>query len=294
MKKNYPLIELNLAVFFISTSGIFGRLIKIPPELIIFYRCLIAFILLGLFVKFKNLDLRIKSRSDLYLIIIAGVLMGLHWVTYFYSLAFSSIAIAMLTLHAFPAMTAILEPLILKTKFKMYHLLLATLVIIGVYIILPSVDFNDKIVIAIFAGLASALFYALRNIYTKRVIKTYNGSVLMWFQLLIMTLMMMPFLFFKNADFIKSDWTYIFALALITTCIGHTLLVKNLKHFSAVTVSLVSSIIPVYGILFGLFLLNEIPSIPTLIGGTLIMTSFIIEIYMNAKKSSKLALASED
>ncbi len=220
--------------------------------------------------------------------------MGLHWVTYFYSLAFSSIAIAMLTLHAFPAMTAILEPLILKTKFKMYHLLLATLVIIGVYIILPSVDFNDKIVIAIFAGLASALFYALRNIYTKRVIKTYNGSVLMWFQLLIMTLMMMPFLFFKNADFIKSDWTYIFALALITTCIGHTLLVKNLKHFSAVTVSLVSSIIPVYGILFGLFLLNEIPSIPTLIGGTLIMTSFIIEIYMNAKKSSKLALASED
>jgi drug/metabolite transporter (DMT)-like permease len=66
-------------------------------------------------------------------------------------------------------------------------------------------------------------------------------------------------------------------LALLTTAVGHTLFVMSFKNFSISTASIMSSIQPVYGILFGMFLLNEIPSENTLIGGFLILTTVTIE-----------------
>lgn len=284
MKISKEFLYLNLGVLLISTSGIFGRLVTLQPELVIFYRCLVAaFLLFGVIKWFKE-GIKVKSKDHYKYILIGGVMMAVHWVTYFYSLSLSSIAIAMLTLHTFPAMTSILEPLILKTPFKAFHLLLALLVVLGVWVILPSADFGDKIVLATAMGLVSALAYALRNIFTKKVITHYHGSVMMYYQMVIMAVILTPFLGMYDSGPLTKDWPYIVALALFTTVIGHTLLVQSLKHFSAVSVSLISSIIPLYGILSGLIFLNEKPSINTLLGGTLIMASFIVESIASQRK----------
>ena len=269
----------------ISTSGVFGRTLRMDPEVSIFWRCLLATICLGSFLYFRKADLSIKSKHDFNLIMIGGGLMGFHWVTYFYSLSLANVAIAILTLHTFPAMTAILEPLILKTKFQFYHLVLAALVMGGIYTISPSMDLGDDVVLAILFGLFSALAYALRNIFTRKVMPNYNGSSMMFFQLCIMTFMLIPFLFLKSsAELLTHDWPMILALAVFTTCIGHTLLVVNLKNYSAISVALMSSIIPIYGILWPYFFLNEVPSPSTLLGGGLILISFFVEGYMSNRK----------
>lgn len=255
------------------------------PEVSIFWRCLLATICLGGFLYFKKADFSIRSKQDFNLIMIGGGLMGFHWVTYFYSLSLANVAIAILTLHTFPAMTAILEPLILKTKFQFYHLVLAALVMLGIYIISPSMDLGDDVVLAILFGLFSALAYALRNIFTRKVMPNYNGSCMMFFQLCIMTFMLIPFLFLKSsAELLTHDWPMILSLAIFTTCIGHTLLVVNLKNYSAVTISLLSSIIPIYGILWPFLFLSEVPSSATLTGGAFILVSFFVEGYMSGKR----------
>ncbi len=269
----------------ISTSGVFGRTLRMDPEVSIFWRCLLATICLGSFLYFRKADLSIKSKHDFNLIMIGGGLMGFHWVTYFYSLSLANVAIAILTLHTFPAMTAILEPLILKTKFQFYHLVLAALVMGGIYTISPSMDLGDDVVLAILFGLFSALAYALRNIFTRKVMPNYNGSSMMFFQLCIMTFMLIPFPFLKSSsELLTHDWPFILGLAVFTTCIGHTLLVVNLKNYSAITVALMSSIIPIYGILWPYFFLNEVPSPATLLGGGLILISFFVEGYMSNRK----------
>lgn len=107
---------------------------------------------------------------------------------------------------------------------------------------------------------------------------------MMFYQLVIMSIMLLPFLFLYSSKELSVDWPYLTMLVLITTVIGHTLLVKNLKNYSAVTVSLISSIIPVYGILWGVLFLSEIPTTKTLIGGSLILASFLIESIYSAKK----------
>ncbi|NNE13777.1 MAG: EamA family transporter [Saprospiraceae bacterium] len=290
MKVSKELIFLNLGIIFMSTSGIFGRLISIKPELAIFYRCLLAAIMLFLFIRIRKLPYKNIVKDDKRFILLGGGLLAFHWVTYFYALSIHSIAIAILTLHTFPVMTAIFEPLILKTKFHSYHLLLAILVMIGIWIILPSFDIGDKLVLATLFGIVSALSYALRNIWTKKVMSRYNGSVMMFYQVFIAMVVLSPYLFFYESHFTTNDWIFIPCLAFVTTVLGHTLLVSSLKHYSAVTVSLISCIIPIYGVLWGVIFINEIPNSKTIIGGSLILLSFIVESYFsqrnyNLKKS---------
>lgn len=281
------LIGINLGLLAISTSGVFGRTLTLAPEVAIFWRCAFALVIMGIYLKVRGANLRIIA-GDGRIIILGGILMGIHWVTYFYSLSLANVAIAILTLHTFPAMTTILEPLILKTKFRAYHLLLATLITVGIYIIAPSFDMSDGVFLAIIFGLISALTYALRNILTRKVISRYDGSSMMFFQLCIMSLITIPYLFTKSsAPLISTDWPLILALAAVTTCLGHTLLVQHLKYYSAVTVSLMSSIIPIYGILWPFIFLDEVPTLKTLIGGSLILLSFLIEAIVSSK-SKKL------
>jgi len=287
LKNTSQLIYLNLGVFLISTSGIFGRLVELSPELTIFYRCVLAASLLWIYIKFSRLQIGVSQKSDLKYILIGGALMALHWVSYFYSLKLSNIAIAMLTLHTFPVMTAIIEPFVLKTKFQSYHIVLALLVLVGVWIILPSFDLTDSIVLATLCGLVSALAYSLRNIWTRKIMIRYNASVMMYYQLLIIAALLSPFLLFMDSLPLKTDWYYIVALALMTTVLGHTLLVNSLKYFSAITVGLLSSIIPVYGIMWGIFFLSEYPDLKTVLGGTLIMLSFFTETVFASKLSQK-------
>lgn len=287
MKVSNHLLHLNLAVFLISTSGIFGRLVSLSPELTILYRCILAAFLLFGYIRWKKIKIGFNRLSDVKFILAGGVLMAAHWVSYFYSLKLSSIAIAMLTLHTFPVMTSILEPFILKTRFHLYHILLAIIVLLGVWIILPSFDFSDSIVIATMLGLVSALAYALRNIWTRRIMPHYNASLIMFYHLVIMALLLSPFSIIMDSSYLYTDWSYILALAIFTTVLGHTLLVNALRHFSAISVGLLSSIIPVYGIIWGIVILGEYPDGKTIAGGALIMTSFIIESVVASRKTLK-------
>jgi len=258
------------------------------PEVTVFWRCLFAAMLMGLFLKISKRNMGIKSKQDYNLIMLGGGLMALHWVTYFYSLQLSNVAIAMITLHTFPAMTTLLEPIILKTRFQAYHLILALLIIMGIWIMTPSISTDDDTVVAIGFGLFSAFAYALRNIFTRKVMPRYNGSTMMFFQLCIMAFILMPFLFFKSSQpLLTDDWPELIGLVLLTTCLGHTLLVVNLKRYKAVTVALLSSIIPVYGILWSYLLLGEEPSSDTLKGGLFILSTFIVEALYAGRGSKK-------
>ena len=249
------------------------------PEVTIFWRCLFSALVLGAYVYLKKLDITLFSKHDLLTIIWGGLLMAFHWVTYFYSLSLASVAIAILTLHTFPAMTTILEPILLKTKFRAYHVILALLIFIGIYIIIPEINLDNSIFLAVLFGLVSALTYALRNIYTRKVMPRYNGTSMMFFQLIIMTIVLAPFLLFKDTTGFVNDMPALLGLVILTTCLGHTLLVINLKNYSAVTISLLSSIIPIYGILWPYLFLGEVPRVSTIIGGLFILASFSIEAY---------------
>lgn len=264
-------------MIFMSTSGPLGRYITMPPPVTIWWRCLAAMLFLGLFCWWWKISLKIHNKRDNSALLIGGLLLGGHWICYFFALQYSTVAIGMLSLFTYPAFTAILEPIILKTRFRVSHVLLGALAMLGIYFLAPSFDLKDDYTKGIVLGLVSSILYALRNIFLKHKVERYPGSTLMFYQLAVVTVLLWPVLFLWDTSGIADQWVPTLTLALVTTAIGHTLFVMSFKHFSVSTASIISSSQPIYGIIMGIVFLNEIPSWSTVIGGALIITTVAVE-----------------
>jgi drug/metabolite transporter (DMT)-like permease len=268
---------LLLATLFISTSGVLGRYIAMPTEVIIWFRAAIAMVLLYFYCKYKKIDLTIKSSKDYKPFFLSGLLMALHWVTYFYALKLSNVALGVLSLYTFPIIIALLEPLFLKVKFDPIYILLGLMVLTGLFILTPEFNIESTQVKGILFGVFSAFCYAVRVLILKQHVAKYNGTMLMFYQTVIITILLLPTLFFMDISGFKSQFPYLLLLAFLTTAIGHSLMLHSLKFFSASTASIISSLQPIFGIILAFFFLQEIPTMRTFWGGSLILLTVVIE-----------------
>ena len=284
-KKQYlkNLIQLNFAVLMISTSGTLGRYIDLPVPLIILLRAAIGGVVLYLFCKWKKLSFTIHKK-DRWTIFFSGILMGLHWILYFISLKMSTVAVGMLSVFTYPAITTLLEPLMLNSKFKISNLLLGFMVLAGIYFLAPEISFENDQFKAIGYGVLSAFCYSIRNIYMKSKSTKYEGSILMVYQLIIVTLLLSPVFFVYDTANLESSFPAILILAVVTTAAGHTLFIHSFRNFTISTASIISGVQPVYGIIIGMIVLGEYPSMTTIFGGALILGTVLIESIRNFKE----------
>ncbi|SNR39483.1 Threonine/homoserine efflux transporter RhtA [Lutibacter agarilyticus] len=277
------LVELNIAMMFVSTSGVLGKFIAMPPPLTIWWRSFLTIFCLGAYIWYKKINLKVHSKRDLTTILISGFFMGAHWITYFYALKLSGVAIGMLAMFTYPIITVFLEPIFFKTKLDLKHVFLGGLVLVGIYFLTPELTIENNVSLGVLSGIVSAVFYSIRNILMKKKTSNYHGSMLMFYQMIVITILLVPVFFIFEANPSTNDWLGLAALALFTTAIGHTLFVLSMKHFSIGTISIISSIQPIYGILFGMLFLSEIPASKTIIGGFLILSTVVIESYYSHK-----------
>lgn len=268
---------LLLSTIFISTSGVLGKYIDLSPEVIILCRAIFAGIFIYIFCRIKKINLKIATKKDGHSFAISGFFMAAHWVTYFYALKLSNVAIGMLSMFTFPVITALLEPFFTKEKLNLAHVFLAFLVLIGVYMLVPEFSIENDQLKGILFGIFSALCYSLRNLTLKKHVKDYNGSTLMLHQMIIVSVLLLPVLFFSDFSNLESQLPLLLLIALLTTAIGHTMLVNSLQHFSVSTASIISSVQPIFGIIIAYIFVNEIPSFNTYIGGSLILLTVVIE-----------------
>ncbi|RLD80891.1 MAG: EamA/RhaT family transporter [Bacteroidetes bacterium] len=280
MKNNQhlkQLFELVLATLFISTSGALGKFIDMPPPVTVWWRAFLAAIFIYVFIRFKKISLRIDSKRDLVTFILSALFMGIHWITYFYALKFSNVALGMLSLFTYPVITALLEPLFFKVKLNPIHILLGVVVLIGIFVLAPDFDLQSAQVKGVLLGVISALFFSLRLLLLKKYTDKYHGSMLMFYQISIVSVVMLPVIFMMDTSGIQTQFTAVLLLALLTTAIGHTLFLQSLKYFSVGTASIISSIQPIFGIIIAYIFLNEIPTWNTFWGGALILSTVVIE-----------------
>jgi drug/metabolite transporter (DMT)-like permease len=270
------LLQLNFAVLIISTSGALGRFIELPVPLIIALRACLGAIPLILFCKFKKFSFNIQKK-DRSTIIISSILMGTHWIAYFISLKLSNVAIGMLSVFTYPVITAFLEPIILKNKFKKSNLILGLMVLVGIYFLVPEFSLENDYFKAIGFGVFSAFCYSIRNIFMKQKASQYEGSILMVYQLIIVSILLAPVFLIYDMTGLKASIPALLILAFLTTATGHTLFIYSFRNFTISTASIISSIQPVYGIILGMIVLGEYPVLNTVFGGILILGTVMIE-----------------
>ena len=82
---------------------------------------------------------------------------------------------------------------------------------------------------------------------------------------------------------LMDQWVWILLLALLTTALGHTLFVKSFQALTPTTSSILSCIVPVYGILWAYLILGEVPTTKTMIGGGIILSVVLLKTLRTSK-----------
>ncbi|MCP4050263.1 MAG: DMT family transporter [bacterium] len=271
------LIEVNLAVLIFGAGPLFAKLIQLPATLIIFGRAGITVFFLLCFLIITGKSIKLKKRKDYPALMLTGLIMGAHWVTLFYAIKLSNVAISIIAMFTYPIFSAFIEPFFFKEKFHFIDAVFAMAAFTGILIMTPELSASNNISQGIFFGLISAILLAIRNIISRKYAKKYSGSIIMLYQMLSASLLLSPAVFLMEFSIKASDLLNLLFLGFFVTAIGHTLYMRSLKHLKAKT----SGIISYWQILFSSYLafiiLQEVPDIKTIIGGTLIVTIVILE-----------------
>ncbi|MBK8521323.1 MAG: EamA family transporter [Chitinophagaceae bacterium] len=258
MKK--ALVQLHVAVFLAGFTAILGKLITLNEGLLVWFRLLITVIILGTILFFKKQLIRIPFR-DLLKIIGTGTIVALHWVTFYGSVKYANVSVALVCFSASGFFTAFFEPLITKTKISFVELGLGLIAIAGIYVIF---DFHPQYTVGIIFGMVSAIGSAIFPIFNKKLLLTYSPKILTLYELgggLLALTVLVPFylLLFPATYYIPSttDWLLLVVLAWLCTVISFELQLNALRKVSAFTASLTYNLEPVYGIILAFIFFRE-------------------------------------
>jgi drug/metabolite transporter (DMT)-like permease len=258
MKK--ALLQLHLAVFLAGFTAILGVLIRLNEGLLVWYRLLITVLSLLLILYYKK-QLQKLPRREIIKIFGVGAIVGLHWVSFYGSVKYSNVSIALVCFSATGFFTAFFEPLILKRKFILAEVLLGALAIAGIGIIF---GFHPQYKTGIIFGIISAIGSALFPIFNKELVKKFNPQTVTLYELaggFIALTILVPFYLMKfpAAYYLPtlSDWGWLLVLAWFCTVLAFHLQLNALKKISAFTANLTYNLEPVYGIILAFLFFNE-------------------------------------
>lgn len=270
MKKR-AVVSVNIAVLLFGLAGLFAKWIHLPSIYITFGRVFFSSFALGLYILIRRQSIRITDRKDFALLVCAGAILALHWWSFLESIQLSTVAIGTITFSSFPLFVTFLEPLVFHQRLERRNVIMAMIVLIGVAITIPEFSLGNSMFIGILVGMLSALAYAVLTIMNKAFAEKYSGTVTAFYEQAVAVLVLLPFILHTKIHPTPADIGLLLFLGVITTAMAHTLFINSLKTLSARLAGVCSSMETVYGILFALLLLGEIPSIREIIGAIIIL-----------------------
>jgi len=162
-------IELQLIVFIWGFTAILGALISLDALPLVWYRMLFAVGFVVIFMAWKKIDFKVSPKILLRLITL-GVIIALHWLTFFMAIKVSNVSVTLACLSTGAFFTAFLEPIFHKRKLILYEILLGLMVVAGLFIIFKSNTIYIKgIILALISAFLSALFSVINGNLAKQM-----------------------------------------------------------------------------------------------------------------------------
>ncbi|WP_166109721.1 DMT family transporter [Pseudoalteromonas sp. Z9A5] len=281
------LLYLHIAVLLFGGTALFAKLIDLNAIDITVYRTAVAGIAILFMLYLQKKPIKLNKPKDYLIVLLLGIAVGIHWVTYFAGMQMAGITVGMLAFFSYPVVTVFLEPLFNKSRPKAKDIISAAVVILGIYLLVPSANLGDDVTMGIVMGVFSGLFFALRNITHKRYFSQYSGPQTMFYQTLVASIMLCAFIEVPIYEVSNHDLTLILIAGVIFTATPHSLFAASLKHLSAATAGLIACLQPLYGTLLAIIIIHERPSLMTLVGGILIVSAACFETWSITQKARK-------
>lgn len=279
-------LHFHIIVFIWGFTAVLGALITIEAVPLVWYRMLMASILILFWILWRKKKLKLPPRT-LLVLLVAGIVIALHWLTFFGAIKISNVSITLALLSTGAFFTSVMEPIFYKRKIIWYEILFGLIVMAGLYIIFQvETQYMTGIILALISAFLSAVFALINGKLAKRedatVISFYElatGTAAITIYLLVMTLFGEVGTGFTKEFFSISsaDWWYLFILASVCTAYAFIASVAVMKHLSPYTVMLTINLEPVYGILLAFLVFgNEEQMKPGFYYGAAIILSTVI------------------
>ena len=280
-KKN--LVLYHFIVFLYGFTSILGALISLEAIPIVIYRMLIGALGLAIFFLItKPIFFRI-DKIFLIKIFCSGIILGAHWVTFFYAIKISSISITLSMMSSGALITAFIDPIFNRKKISFYEIFFGVIAIVGIIVIYRA-EFQH--LRGIIIALSSAFLSSLFTIFNRSLVKKNNFLTLSFYELLIGGVVCLIFYLVMNefnlSDFeLKGfDFFWILILGLICTSYAFNVSIKVLRYLSSFTVMMIINLEPIYGIILSILIWKDkaFLSFNFYIGFLIVLSS----IFMNA------------
>jgi drug/metabolite transporter (DMT)-like permease len=257
---------------------VLGKLSGLPAPLITFGRVLFAGGVLLAVVLGRRLPLRPHRRRDAAVLLGQGLLLAVHWTAFFESINVSNVAVGLLSFSSFPLFTAALEPALLRQAPSRVQVGAALLILPGIYLLVPAFSLEDRTTLGVAWGVLAGATFALLSVANRWLGRRYPSLLISLYQDGVAALILLPVVVLVP---LAAVWTPQAVLSLLIlgvacTAFAHTLFIESLRDITAQLASLLASLEPVWGIVFGVLLLQDIPTARTLLGGAIILAATLL------------------
>ena len=151
----------------------------------------------------------------------------------------------------------------------------AIITFLGVALVIPKFELGNNLTQGVLWGVVSGFTYAVLSIFNRKYVTLYSSSVIAFYEQFIATIALLPFFLLAKPNFHPKYIFLLVLLGIVFTAICHSLFINGLKNIKTQTAGIISSLEPVYGIIFAAFLLREIPTSRELLGGIVILSAAI-------------------
>jgi drug/metabolite transporter (DMT)-like permease len=284
--------KMHLAIFLWGFTGLFGKLISLNEGMLVWYRLLISTVAIAIILFYRKSFPKISLR-EVGMIAAIGILVMLHWVTFYGSIKLASISVAMICLSSIALFVSFIEPLVNRQKFDKVEILFSAFAVLGIFFIYKS-DISASA--GIIVGVISAFLSATFSTFNKKIAHKYEPLTISVIELgsgLVFLTLLLP-VYFKIQPTEKyipgsMDFLWLMILSLACTVFTWILSLQALQKVSAFTVALALNLEPVYGIILAILFAGEakILNASFYLGGVLIMLTVIAHAFYKYSRRKK-------
>lgn len=244
------------------------------PDSVLFYRYLFAIPILGIMLKARGRDFRLR-RSEVVPLIVLGLLVALSSLMLFQSYNYMEAGIASTLLFVYPIMVALIMALLFKERLTLQTLLCIALASAGIGLLYQSGDGTTISLTGIALVMVSSLSYAIYIVSVNRPKLKEIATLKMTFYVLLFGLS----LFLFRIDFGQQlyrvhhwyQWGNLLALALFPTAISFFCTTQAIQYIGSTPTAILGALEPVTAVFFGVAVFGETLTFRLCCGITLII-----------------------
>lgn len=285
-----PYIALGIGVASVSFSAILVKLATAPSGIIAFYRLLFTVLLmLPVFLLKHRQELKLIEKKDWMFSISAGVFLAFHFILWFESLNYTSVASSTVLVTLQPLFAFAGAYFFYKERFSLKAIGSGVIAIAGSFVISWG-DFRIS-GLALWGDILALIACALVTgylLFGQGVVRRISSITYTFVVYSISTITLFFYASVKGdvfGPYPVVDWIYFILLAIFPTLLGHSLFNWSLKWLSTTTISMAILLEPVGATILAYFILDEPILWTQVLGGAIILVGLMM--FLNGERKTK-------